>query len=321
MRILITGITGFAGGHLAEALLTEGQHELHGTSRHTDWPAHWRPLASQVVLHGCDLADRAAVTALVREVQPQQIYHLAGYAHAGKSFQEPEAAWTSNLRATLHLYDAVYAWGGKTRILYVGSGLVYGDLAAGAGHNENAPLRPVSPYASSKAAADLVGYQYTRSHGLDIVRARPFNHFGPAQTPDYAVAHFAQQLAAIERGRQPALLETGNLRPQRDLTDVRDVVAAYRLLMAQGRTGEVYNVGSGKALAMQTVVERLLTLARVPVEVRQKAALVRSTETDVICADCGRLRAETGWQPRYSLEQSLIDTLDYWRTALEGQRS
>jgi GDP-4-dehydro-6-deoxy-D-mannose reductase len=314
MRILITGITGFAGGHLAEALLATRGVEIAGTSRRGEWPAEWRHLAGRVSLHRCDLADGAGLESLVREACPQQVYHLAGYAHAGQSYREPDAAWADNLMATRHLYDAINRSGSRPRILYVGSGLVYGDASAeGQAHDECAPLRPASPYATSKAAADLLSYQYTRAPGLDIVRVRPFNHIGPRQSPQYAVAHFAQQVAAIEHGRQPPLLESGNLSPRRDLTDVRDMVRAYLLLMERGATSEVYNAGTGGDYSMQEVLDRLLALARVPITVQQQAGLVRATETNVVRADVTRLRQATGWEPRYSLEETLMDTLNYWR--------
>jgi GDP-4-dehydro-6-deoxy-D-mannose reductase len=314
MRILITGVTGFAGGHLAEALLAQGGHQLFGVSRQADWPAEWRSLADKVFLHACDLCDRPALEELLREVRPDCVYHLAGYAHAGQSFQEPEAAWAGNLTATRCLYEAVHRWGGRPRILYVGSGLVYGDAALpGQAYAEDAVLQPASPYAASKAAADLASYQYTRVPGLDIVRVRPFNHIGPRQSPAYAVAHFARQIAAIERGRQAPVLQTGDLGAWRDLTDVRDMVRAYVRLVERGRSGEVYNAGAGTAQCMRTVLDRLLALARVRIDVRQHAGLVRPAETSVLGVDASKLRAETGWAPRISLEQTLADTLAYWR--------
>jgi GDP-4-dehydro-6-deoxy-D-mannose reductase len=314
MRILLTGITGFAGGHLAEALLAGDGAELFGVSRRGEWPVELAHLAGRVTLRGCDLGDATAVDALVREASPEQVYHLAGYAHAGQSFKEPEAAWHDNLHATRNLYQGLDRCGLRPRILYVGSGLVYGDMSApSACPDEDAVLRPASPYAASKAAADLASYQYTRSPGLAVVRARPFNHIGPRQSPRYAVAHFAQQIAAIEQRRQPPVLETGNLAPVRALADVRDVVRAYVLLMERGRVGEAYNV-SGESVAMQEVLDRLLALARVPVEVRQRADLVRGVETAALYGDCRKLCRETGWQRRHSLDDTLADTLDYWRT-------
>jgi GDP-4-dehydro-6-deoxy-D-mannose reductase len=314
MRILVTGVTGFAGGHLAEALAEQPGVEVVGLARRDTWPAEWRHLDGRVALWPLDLCDRPALEAKLQTFQPERIFHLAGYAHAGQSFREPDMAWIGNLKATRSLYDAVVRWGGRPRILFVGSGLIYGDVEPGEPPpQEDAPLRPGSPYACSKAAADLLSYQYTRSPGLDIVRARPLNHIGPRQSPRYAVAHFAQQVAAIERGRQPPVLDTGNLTPVRDLTDVRDVVAAYRLLMDHGRTGEAYNVASGEGYAMQAVVDRLIARARVPVEVRQQARLVRAAETAVVRADASKLRRDTNWTPRFALDQTLTDILDYWR--------
>lgn len=314
MRILVTGITGFVGGHLAEALLARPSVELFGVSRRAQWPTEWRQLAGRVHLLAGDLGDGPGVEALLRDVRPEQVYHLAGYAHVGQSFQEADAAWAGNLTATRSLYEAVIRWEGKPRILFVGSGMIYGDAdTAEQAQNEDTPLRPTSPYAASKAAADLASYQYSRAPGLDIVRARPFNHIGPRQSPQFAVASFARQVAAIERGRQAPVLETGNLSPRRDLTDVRDVVTAYLLLMEHGRTGEAYNIGTGTTHAMQDVLDRLLARSRVPIEVRQRPDLVRATETKSVRADAGRLRRETGWEPRYSLDQTLADTLEYWR--------
>jgi GDP-4-dehydro-6-deoxy-D-mannose reductase len=316
MRILLTGVSGFAGSYLAEALLGQDGVELFGTSRSTRWPPELSHLAERVVLHRCDLGDGPGIEAILREVQPEQIYHLAGYSNAGQSYRESEAAWAGNLTSTRCLYDAIQRWGGRPRILYVGSGLVYGELDDPTrAFDELSPLRPSSPYAASKAAADLMSYQYARSVALDIVRVRPFNHIGPRQSPQYAVAHFARQLAAIECGKQAPLLETGNLDPRRDLTDVRDMVRAYILLMERGQTGEVYNAGTGQTHAMHEVLQRLLALANLEIEVRQRPGLVRAADTKVIRADASKLRNEIGWRPQRSLDQTLANTLAYWRQA------
>ena len=317
MRILLTGATGFAGSWLAEGLLAQGTHQLFSLSRGGQWPVEMRHLEEHIILHRCDLCDGPRVEAVLRAVDPERIFHLAGYPHVGRSFQEADAAWQGNLSATRSLYEAVARWGGRPRILTTGSGLIYGDPdPPDQILDEDHPLRPGSPYASSKAAADLVGYQFTRSHGFDLVRARPFNHIGPRQSPQFAVAHFARQLAEIKRGRRPPLLETGDLGAHRDLTDVRDVAAAYLLLMECGRSGAAYNVGSGTSYLMQTVLDRLVALAGVAVEVRRRPDLLRRADTPVIRVSAARLRAETGWQPRYSLQQTLEDTLDYWSKAL-----
>ncbi len=314
MRILVTGVTGFAGGHLAEALLARRGADVVGVSRTGAWPGPLRHLAGRVELRACDALDAAALEALLRDVRPDRICHLAGYARTGRSFDEPEAAWDGNLTTTRRLYEAVARWGGRPRILFIGSGLIYGSGGEdGRPPDEAAPLLPRSPYAASKAAADLVSYQVYCAAGLDVVRARPFNHVGPRQAPEFAVAHFARQVVEIERGRQPPVLQTGDLRPLRDLTDVRDTVAAYLLLLENGRAGEAYNVAGGQGRSMQTVLERLLALAGLSVEVRQRTELVRPTEPSVVRADASKLRRETGWEPRFTLDETLADTLDYWR--------
>jgi GDP-4-dehydro-6-deoxy-D-mannose reductase len=312
MRILVTGVTGFAGCALAEALLTRPDVQLAGLSRGSAWPTTDSDLSSRVPLHKVDIHDSQSVEAALRDVQPQQIFHLAGYAQVGRSFHEPDTAWAGNLAVTRVLYDAVARWGGKPCILFVGSGMIYGDSVEGL-QTESTPLLPNSPYGASKAAADLASYQYTRSPGLDIVRARPFNHIGPRQSAEFAIANFARQIIAIERGNQAPILETGNLSPRRDLTDVRDMVAAYILLMEKGRTGEAYNIASGSLHSMESVLSRLLAIAGLKVEVRQRSTLVRSTELIGVNVDTAKLRNETGWVPRYSLEDTLRDTLAFWR--------
>lgn len=314
MRILLTGVTGFAGGYLAEALLARGETELHGLARRPVWPEQGRHLADRVALHACDLADRAAVEALLRQVQPDRIYHLAGFARTGQSYQEPDAAWADNLGASRNLYEAIIRWGGRPRILHVSSGLVYGDsLSPEAGVDELAVPRPTSPYAASKAAADLAAFQYTCSPGLAIVRVRPFNHIGPRQSAEFAVPNFARQIVAIQQGRQPPQVQTGNLDTRRDLTDVRDMTHAYLLLMEKGRVGEVYNAGSGTAHLMRDILERLAILAGVAIEVSPRVEPARAVEAAALRADAGKLRRETGWAPTYSLEQTLRDTLEHWR--------
>lgn len=318
MRILVTGITGFAGSHLAETLLTEAGVELHGTSRRGSWSNELRSLKDRVTLHRCDLAtERSAFERLLRDVEPERIYHLAGFANTGKSFREIDEAWHGNLTATRALFDAVHAWGGKPRILFVGSGLIYGQVGDKP-IKEDEPLRPASPYAASKAAADLASFQYTRFPGLDIVRARPFNHVGPRQAADYALANFAWQIAAIEAGKHEPFVETGDLSARRDLTDVRDTVRAYRLLVQHGKSGEAYNVATGTTHSMQECLDRLVALARVKVEVRTRDDLKRAVDNPVIRGDAARLRRDTGWEPRFRLEQTLADILDYWRATLSG---
>jgi len=305
MRCLITGATGFVGRHLAAALLPAG-HEVHGLAR--------RPADLAIPLHIADLADAAATEAVVRAVRPDWVFHLAGYASPGASFKDPPAAWAGNLTASQGLYAAIHQSGLKPRILHVSSGMVYGDLPAGvAAFTEDAPLRPASPYAASKAAAEMLAYQQTRNPGLDVVRVRPLNHLGPGQPPEYAAASFARQIAVAERGDGPPVIVTGNLSPQRDLTDVRDMVRAYVRLIEVGRTGEAYNAASGQVYRIRAVLHRLTKLARVPVAADERGDPTRAGDVTVVAADASKLRAATGWAPEYTLDRTLADMLDEWR--------
>jgi GDP-4-dehydro-6-deoxy-D-mannose reductase len=313
LRTLITGVTGFAGCYLADALSARGESVV-GLGRRPVWPAGWPNLASRVELRECDLCNGPAVEAILRETRPERIYHLAGFARVGESFHDSEAAWSGNLTTTRRLCEAVIRCELRSRILFVGSGAVYGKSEnPEAPRDEECPLRPDTPYAASKAAADLACYQYTCAPGLDIVRARPFNHVGPLQSADYALPNFARQLAAIERGEVPPVLHTGNLSTHRDLTDVRDMVRAYLLLMEHGRRGEAYNIGTGQTWLMQTVLERMVSLVSLRVEIRQEAELLRPTEQSVVRVDARKIQCETGWKPVYSLDQTLRDTLAAWR--------
>lgn len=318
MKVLITGITGFVGGHLAERLLGEGGHAVAGLARSADWPAPLRHLGGTVELLPADVLDPAAVEAVVRRVRPEWVFHLAGYANTGRSFREPDECWRLNLDGTRRVFDAVLRSDLRPRVLFASTGLVYGDPDPGReAIDEGTALKPASPYAASKAAADLLAYQLHRSAGLDVVRVRLFNQIGPRQAADFAVSNFARQVAAVERGEQPPVLHTGDLSALRDLTDVRDMVTALRLVIEKGEPGAAYNAGSGHVYRMSDVLARLVAQARVPVEVRSKAETGRGGDTAVSRADPRKLTAATGWLPKYTLDQTLADVLEGWRSTGE----
>jgi GDP-4-dehydro-6-deoxy-D-mannose reductase len=325
MRTLITGATGFVGGHMVECLLAAGD-AVFGLARKASWPTDISHLSAHVPLHAADLLDTERVEAVLAEIRPDRIVHLAGFADAGGSFRDPAAAWAGNLTATRNLYDAVARRNLSPRILFVSTGQVYGPRKVfGTGSvepdqdtqfDEGAELRPVSTYAVSKAAADILSYQVTCHPGLAVIRVRPFNQVGPRQPPQYAAGHFACQLAKIEAGLVPPRLEVGDLTARRDVTDVRDMVEAYRLLLDRGRQGEAYNAGTGLAVRMADVLDLLRAECRVPIEVIPRADRMRPADGGGILADSGKIRRETGWAPRFSLRQTLADTLDSWRTAV-----
>jgi GDP-4-dehydro-6-deoxy-D-mannose reductase len=330
MRTLITGATGFVGGHLTECLLAAGD-TVYGLARTATWPVELAHLADRAPLHSVDLLDADRVDAVLAKIRPDRIAHLAGFADVGNSFRDPDAAWAGNLVATRNLYDAIARRNQSARILFVSTGQVYGvqNVSRPASPesrpntilDEATELRPVSPYAASKAAADLLSYQATCHPGLAVIRVRPFNHIGPRQPPQYAAGHFASQLARIEAGLEEPRLEVGDLSAQRDLTDVRDMVEAYRLLLDRGRPGEAYNAGTGASTRIADVLDILRAECRVPVEVVPRADRMRPADAGGIVADVGKLRRETGWAPKYSLRQTLADTLDSWRRAVAAVRS
>lgn len=321
MRILITGITGFVGGHLVEHLVAAGGHALTGVSRRGQWPAALAHLAPHARLVASDLCDRAATEGLLRDARPDWAVHLAGYANTGGSFKDPDRAWGENLTATRALYDALATAAPKARVLFVSTGLVYGEPdRPGEACDELTTFKPASPYAASKAAADIVSYQYARSPGLDIVRVRLFNQIGPRQSADFALPNFARQIAAAEAGKQAPEVHTGDLSARRDITDVRDIVAAFPLLLEKGASGEAYNAARGDSYQIQDLLDRLVAMARVPIKVVQKVEPGRKADTAVTRADARKLRAATGWEPRMPLERSLTDILDYWRS-LDGRKS
>jgi GDP-4-dehydro-6-deoxy-D-mannose reductase len=317
MRVLVTGASGFVGGHLIEHLLERGD-AVEGLSHSGRWPESLRHLGGRVPLRPLDLAGvpEAEFAGMIREARPEAIVHLAAQANPQKSVADPRATWALNLGGTLNLLESVKASGLGPRVLLVGSGVSYGNPAEE--HlpvSESCPLRPNNPYAASKAAADLLGLQHHLAHGTDVLMARPFNHAGPRQPDSYVLATLAKQVAEVEAGLKPEIAH-GNLEIVRDFTDVRDIVRAYRLLLAKGRPGEVYNVGTGRDVSLSAMLEMLRGLARSEVPARVDPARLRPVDQPRLLADASKLRAETGWEPAFSLERTLSDMLDSWRGAL-----
>lgn len=319
MRVLVSGASGFVGGHLVEHLADRGDR-VFGLSSTGRWPEPLGNLANLAELRALDLVStpEPAFEAVIQEIRPDAIVHLAAQANPQKSFADPRATWALNLGGSLNLLEAVKRSGLRPRVLLVGSGVSYGNPAPE--HlpvSELCPLRPNNPYAASKAAADLLGIQHHLGHGTDVMMARPFNHAGPRQPDSYVLATLARQVAEVETGLKPSV-EHGNLEVVRDFTDVRDIVRAYRLLLEHGRGGEVYNIGTGRDVSLEAMLGMLRRLARTEVPARVDPARLRPVDQPRLLADASKLRRETGWEPLYSLEQTLSDMLDAWRAALGG---
>ena len=307
MKCLLTGGAGFVGSHLARALLDQGV-ELHGVGTE---PTHGGlPLESW---HVADVRELEGVRRAVAAVKPDLVLHLAGQSSAARSFERPLETFHANALGTWNVLESVRREAPRARALVIGSGEVYGPQPEGTRTAEAAPFRPVSPYALSKAAADLLAELAASIHGVDAVRTRSFSHTGPGQAPTFIVPSVAQQLAAIEQGRSEPVLKVGNLDVTRDLSDVRDVVRAYVALLERGRAGAVYNVCRGEGVRLTEVIDRLVRRARVPIRVEVDPSRYRPADVPYLVGDRGAIERDTGWQPEIPLDRTLDDCVEEWR--------
>lgn len=318
MRILVTGISGFVGGHLAEHLLACGD-EVTGCSRAGRWPDELRHLSERIDLIPCDLTQEMSALSLLEKRQYDAVIHLAGLANPRACEAAPQEAERQNSLATALLVAAIRESGQQPRLLMVSTSYVYGTPnPKRLPIRTDSPLQPDTIYGKTKLEAEAADAGNAADNRLDIVRVRPFNHIGPRQPEGYIVADWTRQIAAIERGHAPPILRVGNLDSRRDYTDVRDVVRAYRLLIEHGGRGEVYNLGSGTSRSGREILEVLRRLSRVPWDFESDPARVRPNEAYEIVADATPLRVATGWRPEIDFETTLRETLDYWRSNEKG---
>lgn len=294
MRAFVTGASGFVGSWLVPHLREAGDEVVEATG-------------------SLDVTDFVQTAAAVVAAEPEVVYHLAGFSQVGASWRAPDEALRVNALGTLAVIEGALACPVRPAVLVVSSAEVYGrvrpeDLPL----TEEAPLRPVSPYAVSKASAELVGLAAYRAHGLRVVTVRPFNHVGPGQDPSFVVSAIAKRI--VEAGRVgESAIRVGNLSARRDLTDVRDVVRAYRLLAAKGEAGLVYNVCSGTDVPIAQVVDQLMDIAGLRLDLRGDPALSRPADVPVLRGDASRLRQRTGWLPQIELAETLAAVLEHWR--------
>jgi GDP-4-dehydro-6-deoxy-D-mannose reductase len=317
MRVLITGVAGFVGRHLAAQLLDERCHEVWGLAR----PNHEiEGLDPRIRLIGADLQDRDLVDRALAEARPEAVYHLASQSSVARSLVDPLPMLLNNIAGQLQLLEACARHAPSARILIVGSAEEYGltrpdELPI----RETKELRPISPYAVSKVTQDMLGHQYFATRGLQVIRVRPFVHTGPGQSSTFVTPAFARQLAEMEVGRRAPTMRVGFLDGQRDFTDVRDVARGYRLLIERGEAGEVYNLGTGLPRSIRSILEGLLELSSARPVVETDPALIRPLEVPIQYPDCSKLSAATGWRPEIPFEQTLRDVLDDWRDRLRAE--
>ena len=319
MKVLITGITGFAGSHLADYILAEHPEvEVVGILRWRSRRENIEHIENKITLTECDLRDLSSTKNVISQVRPDKIFHLAAQSFVPTSWNAPAESITTNVIGQLNIFEACRGIGINPWIQLACSseeyGMVHPDEVP---IKETNPLRPLSPYAVSKVAQDYLGYQYAMSYGMNIVRTRGFNHTGPRRGDVFVDSNFACQIVRIEQGLAEPVIWVGNLDAIRDFTDVRDTVRGYWLATEKCERGEVYNICSGRAIEIRDMLDLLLGLSTAKVEVKIDSKRLRPSDVLILQGDHSKFTKATGWEPRYTLEQTLKDLLAYWRERLK----
>jgi GDP-4-dehydro-6-deoxy-D-mannose reductase len=318
VKSLITGAAGFAGSHLADYLLSQGE-EVVALIAPQDDLVNLNHVLSRIVVERVDVQDAGSVQQVLRRTKPHRIYHLAALSSPLESLRDPLLTYNVNCYGTLNLLCAWRQIEMDCRFLYVSSGEVYGaDPPGPMPLREDCPMRPVNPYAASKAVGELVAFQFYKSYGFPIVRVRPFNHTGPRQTAAFVCSSLARQIVEIEAGLRPPTIAVGNLNVQRDFSDVRDIVRGYHLLLEKGEPGDVYQLCSGRPVSIESIVEILSSFTSKPIRVAVDESKVRAQEAAALWGDPSKARQAVGWLPQYALETTLRDLRLGWEQTLRS---
>ncbi|MCQ2491253.1 MAG: GDP-mannose 4,6-dehydratase [Ruminococcus sp.] len=311
MKALIIGGAGFVGAYLIRELSTAGA-EVHATCLPSE------SITETCFTHTLDIMDIGSISALLAEVAPDVIFHLAAQSSVAVSWKKPQLTANINVVGSINVLEAVRAAEKKDiRIIMIGTGEEYGFIREGACPlSEDEPLNPGNIYAATKACQEMISRIYVRAYDMDIVMVRAFNHSGPAQSDIFVISDFCRQIAEIEKGMRPPEIRVGNLSAMRDFTDVRDVVRAYRLLAEKGTRGRVYNIGRGRAVKIQYILDTALSFSDTEISVTNDPARMRASDTPLIEPDVSLVHGDTGWKAEITMEQTSRDTLDYWRGIL-----
>ena len=310
-RALIIGGGGFAGGYLIRELTAAG-YEVHATCLPEE------EICGDCAVYSLDIGDVSAIEGLLARVMPDVVFHLAAQSSVAVSWKKPALTAQVNVVGAVNVLEAVrLSQRPDTRLLLIGSGEEYGFIPKDACPlSEEEKLRPGNIYAATKVCQEMIGQIYSRSYGMDIVMTRSFNHTGPGQSPTFVVSEICRQIAAAEQPGAPAELLIGNTDAKRDFTDVRDVVRAYRLLAEKGVPGRVYNVGRGSAAAIGQILETALSMSQVEIAVIRDPRRLRASDIPIIEPDVSLIFADTGWRAQISIEETVRDTLEWWREKL-----
>jgi len=319
MKVLITGITGFAGSHLAEYLLKLGGIEVYGTRRWRSRMENIHHIKDKIKFVECDLRDYSSMIRAIEQTKPDRIFHLAAQSFVPTSWIVPSDTITTNINGNLYLFEACREAGINPLIQIACSSEEYGMVYENeVPIKETNPLRPLSPYAVSKVGQDMLSYQYYQSYKIPIIRTRGFNHSGPRRPSIFVCSDFARQIVDIEKGMRKPIIYVGNLDAVRDFTDVRDMVKAYWLALEKGEPGEVYNICTKKGYKINELLNMLLSLGKVKVEIREDSSRLRPSDVPLLIGDNSKFIKRTGWKPEIPFEKTLEDLLDYWRSRESG---
>ena len=318
IKALITGVTGFAGSYLAEYVLSTKKYDVSGTYLLEESLRNVKAIKEKLHLVKADLSQEKSVLNIVKDVSPSVIFHLASLTSPADSFNNPTQTLTNNISLQVNLLEGVRKNNlFNTKILIVSSADIYGLVdSKELPMDEETKLMPTSPYAVSKITQDFLGLTYFLSYNLKIIRVRPFNHIGPRQSPQFVVSSFAKQIAEIEKGKRKPILKVGNLEAKRDFTNVKDMVRAYATVMEKGKIGDVYNIGSGTSYKISDILNKLVSMSSSKIKIEKEEGLLRPSDNPELVCDATKFVKLTGWKPEISIEETLKDTLDYWRNII-----
>lgn len=308
-KALIIGAAGFVGGYLAKHLQTEYGMMVAATKL-----AHEKLEIEGVDAYNLDILNKEEIVSLLFKVRPDYIFHLAAQSSVGLSWKNPGLTVDINIKGSINVMDAIRELYYKPKVLLIGSGEEYGHIKPGESPiSEDNMIRPGNIYAATKVCQNMIGSIYAKAYDMDLMMVRAFNHIGPTQAPMFVVADFCKQVAEIEKGLRPPVMYVGNLSAERDFTDVRDVVRAYALLVQKGTAGETYNVGSGHAISIQEILDMIIALSDKEIKVEVDPNKLRPVDVPIIEADTTKLKDTTGWKQTITLQQTIEETLNYWR--------